>query len=465
MATIQKTIGSGDVGSKSAALRRDKKAIEGAGLYFPDHVSFTPQFFRRFLDDSGAREGNTFYDSDERLHACEFRSDERDDIRSALYDLAKPYVHVLMARSDDYAAGVGIWKSVPIAVNFHSVGKEDIPKAVEAALPLVEKQFKTILGSDFSKNAKEFKRKKGIGDIGVMLMPLVGSIFRAYGRIYASPRACISYLGEINDDAFFSVGAGYDGANEIARPYNYYKASTLRAEHFFELVDRKLGRAVNLADSGASDHVDLPRVSDPAAMFLINVVSKIKKLIDMTGPRYLEIAWSHDSCLEGAVVQTAPFEVPKLDGTPPSAVLHPLISTSHVIGTSLANAEKIKYVEGEPSDDDLLFNRDNRDYLLVVKLRYNTEFNNAWGVAAFSNAAGVVLHTEPIANPLCTHLGGGIREIGVPILAGTISDAMLASLKKQPLQNIKSLVYADEFHPEGPRGFVSLDCRDSVFSF
>ena len=452
MACIVKTVGPGNPGGKTAALRNDRAAIERAGFHFPNHASFTPQFFRRFIEDSGVMDATTYNGGVRRRMAKhEFSGEEKDAIRAVLLEFVPHYTPVLMVRSDEYPVGTGIWETHPVAVNFHLSGSQDGGKLVEQALPKIEDALKGVLSSDFSPDAKEFKRKKELGESGAMFMPLIGDIFKSSYGPACAPTISISYIGKIFGKELVSAGLGYDGTNHAPL---YFQE---RGPDMLQVLDGERGYGIILSSSAAFPCQLNPPSPVQAASRLGSLSSRIGDLVKETGPRYLEIALAVDSCHEGAIVQSAPFNIPKLEMEPPSAVLRPLIHTSNVIGTKIAATDKIRFAHaGQMEDEDVAFNKDNENYLLVLKTEYARQFQRNWALPAYSNAAAIVLNIDAMKNPLFTHLGGAARELGIPILAGRLNQGVMEHFKNQ-VENVKALVYADEFIPFGPIGFVSLD--------
>ena len=452
MASIVKTIGSENPGGKTATLRNDRAAIERNGFHFPNHISFTPQFFRRFLEDSGAMDATT-HDNEvrRRMGNHKFSGEEKDAIRAALFEFVPRYTPVLIVRSDEYPAGTGIWKTRPVAVNFHLSDSQDGGKLVEQALPKIEDTLKDVLSSDFSPSAKEFKRKKGLGESGVMLMPLIGDIFKSSYGPACAPTMSISYIGKIVGKELVSAGLGYDGTNHTPLYFQEMGPDILQV-----LKDER-GYGIILSNSAAFPcKLNSPSPMQ-AASRLGSLSIRIGDLVKETGPRYLEIAWAALGCHEGAIVQSAPFNIPKLEKKPPSAVLRPLIHTSNVVGTKIAATDKIRFANSnQMEDEDVAFNKDNENYLLVLKTEYARQFQRNWALPAYSNAAAIVFDIDAMKNPLFTHLGGAARELGIPILAGKLNQDAMEHFKNQ-VENVKALVYADEFIPGGPVGFVSLD--------
>jgi hypothetical protein len=52
-------------------------------------------------------------------------------------------------------------------------------------------------------------------------------------------------------------------------------------------------------------------------------------------------------------------------------------------------------------------------------------------------------------NPIASHLSGFYKELDIPVLAGELDKEFKKSLEKQPNQNIKCTIYANEFTQEG----------------
>ena len=71
-----------------------------------------------------------------------------------------------------------------------------------------------------------------------------------------------------------------------------------------------------------------------------------------------------------------------------------------------------------------------------------------------------MLHVQNTAagHELYSHLGGAFRELGIPVIAGFLDEKLLRSLREKPVQDLKTVLYANEFYPEFcARGFLALE--------
>ncbi|MBU0591518.1 hypothetical protein KKF81_03970 [Candidatus Micrarchaeota archaeon] len=460
---IQLKIGNGNPGPKTCALLQDEHAIKKAGFYFPDHVAFTPRFFRRILLESGALKDKN---PEKKLKTAKFSPKEKEQIRDAImafHPLLRPY---LMVRSDDYASGVGLWHTGGAAIRFtENISNNQLKMLANS----VELQMKLVLASDFRSNVRIFKEKMGIVENpGVLLMPAFGKIGNDSRRDeevhMVTPPISINFLGRINELALVAVGAGMGGANE---PFAH--SAFKRRIEFGIFLNGTLGnlharkpdwpaltlnRETPIWPCDISKYLDMCRQhieTDSGFEQWERINKMIGDLLEITGPRYLEMV--ADDC-EGqvwVVTQSAPF-APRIVQRPKIEEGNKIHETYLALGTSIAKGTEIRFASGdEPNEEDIVFNQTRSNYLLVLYIRHIRNFNKPgkWGLESFSNAGAVVLITPIVSGAFGSHLGGHMRELGIPVIGIEGCADRIDRLKKELTGKKQWLVYADEFKRQG----------------
>jgi hypothetical protein len=102
-----------------------------------------------------------------------------------------------------------------------------------------------------------------------------------------------------------------------------------------------------------------------------------------------------------------------------------------------------------PTAEDKIFNKENSNYLLVVRPLITGYFQTQWHLSDFSNAAAILLLPREFKGTFFTHLGNYFRELGMPVLASIGASFSLSSLEKRQDEKIKFLIYVNEFKQEG----------------
>ena len=200
MQPAHKTFGQGEIVPKSAQLLADNAAVAKAGLHCLPQVSYAPQFFRNFLERSGALGAKTPQEAQECIQKGEFNKQELKDVAEGLLFLCKdetgaPMLRPLMVRSDESSAGNGLWKS-EAALDFGDPNR---------LFNHILYSIKQVLSSDFDAPVQEFKRIKGMdGNPGVLLMPAIGKHFLDG----VAPLFSCNYMGRINGQWLASLFSG-----------------------------------------------------------------------------------------------------------------------------------------------------------------------------------------------------------------------------------------------------------------
>ena len=447
---IQLTIGDGKPGGKTLALRNDADVIGRVGFNFPDNIAFTPQFYHRFLADSGALGARTYREVQQRVYEHNFSSSERSLIREAVQSLPGR-TNGIYVRSDDWPVGTGLWQSYLASA----------PPGNDGELVLrVEKALKFVLSSDFLPDVLAFKQKKGLTEtVGVLLMPFFGYNIEIKGQTYRSPGVVITYIGKVNGRQFSFRSEGLSGLQIIETPFD-----TVLSKPFLDLSS---GRKTNLdipaelAHRGTLDS-EVPETGK-------SVQQMLNELLNQTGPRYLEII-KDDSSPEWSIVQSAPFNIPAIE-RPEVPEDAKVASVKRLFGTGIVRGETIKYnalhipnsYPGEfgkpiPAIQEIdAFNKQHKDYLLIIQTSTIPDFSGHIELGNFSNASAVLLVVDEMLRGAQGHLGGRFREFGIPILLALddkVNGNWLRSLRRNTQQNQKFVVYANEFNSDG---FIALE--------
>jgi len=458
-ALFAKVIGQGEPGGKTVGLSNIRERAEKAGIPIPDFISMTPFCFEEILDKSGARKANNQFDAGGCLRKYDFSPELLNPLQENLALMAKNCGIIdrlwwpLIVRSDDKGS-TGVWESVPVVVS------SDLN---DSDMRIISCAMKNVLGSDFSYDAKEFRSKTNSQNIGVMIMPIAGDAPWRMNGEFIAPHLSISYIGKVNDLSYVAAGPGLGGANlKTNEGAVRLRTKNLPDELFLQVLKGKNGdgdlfvSALTLSSSKIEykgfDRVELGK----AKSLLYEFALKIEQLVTGKLPLSLEFAWSAKNHPQGALLQSDELAIQKV--TQPQAKNEDtLISTSSVIGTKLCSADKVKLVIGSMSDKDVAFNRENNNYLLVIDI--DDVKHGYWNLTGYSNAAALILQSDDgreISD--YSHLGGMFRELGIPVLEGKFDHHKIpVSLHEKPVQDIRAIVYVDEFRSEGPLGFVAFD--------
>ena len=435
MPPIQKTFGQGAIGPKSAQLLDIKSAAEKAGLHTLPQVSYTPQFFRNFLERSGALGAKTPKDAQECIMNAQFNQEELKDMAESLLFLCKdditsrPKLRSLIVRSDESSAGNGLWKSEVAMDNYDP----------DRLFSHVVYNVKQVLSSDFDPWTQEFKRIKGMdSNPGVLVMPAIGKHFVDA----VSPIFSCNYMGRINGQWLASLfnGEASDFPDSIVRS---------DGDGFGTSFGMWAQEKINFGDW----YYELKRTNSLDQLKYLP--RAIDKLISETGPRYLELIAGTDAPPKFYVVQSSPLSIESVQPPKYSCLIG---EATEVIGTKVAVSDKIhqmQYWGADPTVENELYNRENRGYILFNPNPIHESFSKEW-LKYFSNAAAMIVGSR--VNLIAKHLGGFIRQLGIPIIQvdDSRANSQLSSLGGNE-SGKKIIVYADEFHPSGSRGFVALE--------
>lgn len=210
---VELTIGDGKPAQKTLQYRAIKdKAIQSDFVYL-DNVAFTPKFFRRFLERSGAFEGGSPNEISGMIAYERFTKSEKNFLLEGWNSLQQSNAKVKV-RSDEPWAGPG----TGLGLSWN---------ATENSL---EQSVKSVLSSQFSSDVRAFKRLKGIDeDFGIMLMPLVNA--------YAS----LNYLGKFNNRAIVQYASGYSTKFIDTKTFE----GAVESAHFSGF-DRRISRLLEL---------------------------------------------------------------------------------------------------------------------------------------------------------------------------------------------------------------------------
>ena len=458
--TVEKTIGPGEVGRKTASLRRDRQAIEGSQLFYPPNVAITPGFFGRFLLASGALEAKDEAEAKARLMATDFTDEERQSIESAIVAFPEILRTTLMVRSDDYSRGVGLWHSGAVSTDL-----ENERRVVRDLVGKVEIQAKLVLASDLGDNVRTFKRIKSLNsNPGVLLMPAFGEVVYDSG-LHLTPPLSMNYLGGPGVwSSLAGVGVGIGGSNDRFAP------KTIGTGIPFGVMEvgwpKSRWNAIKL-DTGKIEEINvegmLMQMGMAFQMFPDTFFDLNKKLIELVGkigPRYLEIVKDDLQRPIYVVVQSSPVEIRTVETPELSPTQEKQMETDKVMGSKVVRSDLVRYGELEPDLDQREFNARNRGYILVVKIgnEHCDAFMERWQLDQFSNAGAIIMQVDEIFHPMGSHVGGVIRELDIPVLAGRVFGPFMATLQQKRVAQVESIVYANEFEEQG---FLATDqvCR------
>ncbi|MDD5337675.1 MAG: hypothetical protein PHS02_04290 [Candidatus ainarchaeum sp.] len=463
---IQVVVGPGSVSPKSAGVINKREAIICSGFHKPDMISITPKFFDRFFWDSGALSAPNLEKAQESIYSGVFLPEERQIIMDAVLSLHPLLRCRLMVRSDNYARGMGVQKSEILYIRMRREGITS-SKFLEDFWWELQNRMKTVLASDFTSNAQEFKRIKDIGESGILIMPLYGeTTYDASGKpLYLAPPLSINFLGPSRGRYIFSIGSGFGGQNKKASIYLNTGKELIPENMYFS---RRCCTYVNvvICERGTVHMREFLEFFSPNSFFEregsmypissanlnpASVNAPLSNLIRAIGSCYVEIV--SDSMGESpcwVVVQLSDLAIPK--------TVSPLPAKSAIARTSLVSGSGLVETEGtfvtkEPDDKIREFNRTHNNYLLIIDASEANNLTN-WPINCFSNAGAILLRVRTMDNPFGSHIGGLFRELGIPVLAFK-SEAILSEVPPDPLVQVdlsegaRHIVYADEFRKRG----------------
>ena len=446
---IQNVFGGGKPNPKSQQLIDDAPKLFQSGLRIPDSNSFTPLFFRKLMSDSGALEAKNKRGA-YMLIATPLDAERKEELESALFSNSVFSENPLIIRLDDFSAGVGLSTSSVVPV------LDDRKQLLEQ----VEFRMKMVLSSAFSEDFQEFKSKKGLSEYesGILIMPVVGERFHDKDGLAVAPPFSINYFGrDAHGNALISVGAGLDGANNILMKSvcrmvdDHIDSSVLNHVAWAETINSmSLGSGGKRYRNNKMNSLNaFTRNLQPIEACARKLTEMINSFIFSAGQRYLEIAGVAIREDFWAVVQSSQRAIPEIK-KPEIADSSIIVRTPLVCGTKVAYAEKVRFSrtepgESEPGEEDKAFNRENKDYLLVIKVNLVEHFQYRWHLVHFSNASAIVLMVDEIRNPLFSHLGGIFRELDIPVLACSQNKVNFDVAEG----NNKFMIYANEFRKEG----------------
>lgn len=462
-----KKTGRGAPGEKSAALDQYKKLTDSTvtwsrnpwkerGLLSLPKGVITPLFFRDFLHRVGASNDNP--GSAGAILRSKFSKAEIEGMKGALHPFDNSYIAL---RSDECtAAGCGLWHT-----GFLGYNRKTFKQALE--------QIKQILASEFSPSTIAFKKRAGLpmGQTpGVLIQPMVLCDYSMPDDIFTTALHIIAITHFSGDRCLVNLGAGIGGANRLGA-----RAMILDQLSEFDLTDKAMrfsvlnalvlldGRIAPVSRYNESRIMEtsisacITTTSDHIIPELNMALEKITK--ENPASMYLELAYWPPTF---AVLQCAEINLGKVvaPNVPWEQKVFSLYSAigrqfgSLVSGRKVVETENIVYL---PEDLAQLkkwikivteLNQSLGDYILVSGVPYNL-IHNRLTFAGYSNASAMVFAKS--CNPIysvATHFGGALREAGIPVIAGRVSETFLRDLKPG-LNKRKVLVYANDEFQEG----------------
>jgi hypothetical protein len=459
--------GGGSPDPKTRGLLKDLNPILDAGLGFPHLASLTPAFSRRYLERNGVFEAENPEQARTRARNGTFSARGKREIRDAVLALGEVLEGPLFVRSGEWASGLGIWDSkIAYLRPGTMLGKFNIREFLE----LVERCIKEVLISDFKPNAMVFKRMKKLTEPpGILLTPMEGTTaISDRGAKVFLPGISMNFLGWINRTCMYTLGCGIGAANDryLVTGGMGNRIGWWGAEYEDRLI-KSLHTAPYLGkDEGSTHYSEMKEFGkaqyrDYACKESAwkAVEKRIRGLIKITGPRYLELVSRGYQDPDLTVVQSAPFRYEKIKE--PNMAEKQVVWSNIVYGTGIANTERVKYVDFYCRTNEALkeiedYNRTHENYLLVLNLGFLTDICNLELRHVYNAKAIVVEFKETGRTYVHTHLNGWMREAGIIVVARYNPDeeskfqfGIMDSLKANPEQELKCMVYADEFKQKG----------------
>ncbi|MFA6907823.1 MAG: hypothetical protein WC263_03265, partial [Candidatus Micrarchaeia archaeon] len=179
---------------------------------------------------------------------------------------------------------------------------------------------------------------------------------------------------------------------------------------------------------------------------IAKVAKALPVIFGQIGPFYAEFVMNHGE--SGMPVQLAKLKVnatePGFSGLSPDILA--MGGISEAIGTGKKTVENVHSARHTPTSGDLQFNETHSGYLLHIKSDGRLPMQD-WTLSHLYNAGAIYLESHDLQG-MCLgfHLGGYLRELGIPLLISDISP----DFKKDG----KYIVQADEFGLRGPLGAI-----------
>ncbi|MFA6328848.1 MAG: hypothetical protein WCY41_05370 [Candidatus Micrarchaeia archaeon] len=458
-------IGTGKMGGKSQSLIDAKGAFQKAGLPFPKLQPCTSEHFEEFYDRAGANGKGSNAEKQKKVMETKFTYNEmkpiieaalRDCTYAPLFPDEKPF-YAAFARSDEYEAGTGVRKSQSAL----SHGSEAL---------FIDRLFfaiKEVLASRFNEDAVIFDRMMGLGKEanGAMIMPYYGShvignsftasfpilLSVAYGG--DSKKAVISTfesgslvqwhnIGGVATDSMFNAILANNFSEHLTPKILHSKINFMNGACSDSTISSSFGAIIKASlppgiSDGYSERIVNINIDDQLHSLCasVNSVSEaLPLLFSELGPFYAEFVMNPHASgampVQLAKLRTAAFKVDL-------SARHLPIQVIESIGTCERHVEKVRSAGRVPSEDDIRFNEGNSGYMLHIKANGRLPMES-WSLRHLFNAGAVFLEVPGASNyNFGFHLGGYLRELGIPLIISNTSPIFR--------QDGKYIVYADEF--------------------
>ncbi|MCX6770943.1 MAG: hypothetical protein NTX79_02710 [Candidatus Micrarchaeota archaeon] len=485
-ASAPKQIGTGPIGPKSRELIEAMGVFKKAGLSLPSVQPCTSEHFREFYGRAGVGEKDNFSAAKRKIMQTGFTAHEKEPIievalreftRASSFFGYKP-AYAAIARSDEHAAGTGIRKSAPAL----SVGNEGL------FLDRLFLAIKEVLASRFTDDARIFDKMMGLGDEanGVMLMPYYGTMLRGEKFAAAFPiLLSVAYAGDSKKASIFSLGdegltqwhnysfsrhsfsrlshgwrpslfdaissGDYDmpGMNFLYHQIESMEgidASTMEQIGFRNALDKALSPKSRAIYSSQNREIAVTYEFKSLTANISEIAKALPILFGEKGAFYAEFVMN--DCEPGTPVQLARLSIAAPEQDYPMGSKDILVSSgiSESIGTGRKAVENVHFANRTPTQKDIRFNETHSGYLLYIKSDGRLPMED-WKLSYLYNAGAIYLQTPDLLDScLGFHLGGYLRELGIPLL--------ISSDKIDFRKDGKYIVVADEFGLKWPRGTI-----------
>jgi len=380
--------GKGEPGPKTLALLEAKDKIEKYCPPFPFLFPLTPAFFQRYLDSCGALKAQSPPEAQRRILAGNFSDSDMREIARAVRHFIMMGCTSIMVRSDDSPIGTGY--------RYSGTASVASPKDEKQLVKIVADEVKKVLASDFSQNALEFNRMKGItGICGVLLMPVYGQVFDKNdlpGEKIIFPLANITYIGKMHffskepNGHMVSAGSGFEWMTKLHALEDISSKESIK--HQLQIHFKTPGSALDVSTNTLVDYSDIENShsihqkmkewlqSDRADM----PGAKLSSLVSDAGTSYLEGIVHGNDAERLIIVQYSKFNIPKME-RPKDHIVKMVINVPHKIMTedSVIGCGVRRTTETRMCDtpaENIEYNKSHKGYLLVMNLHRTTEFKN-----------------------------------------------------------------------------------------
>lgn len=403
--TFEITMGEGSPSKKTMGVRGAKEMAQESGFNYPSNVAITPQFFRKFMERSGALEA-TGNEAKLRMVREKFSITEKKDLLDAYHQFPEKGTagRQVMVRLDEP------W-TVSCGIGFSDEVKNDAEFL---------RNVKISLESSRTEDAIAFRELKGLPDeFGILLMEKFTNFTNEDGKIVdRGPAATVNFLGEAGGKSLVQYSS-----NMFLNDNDADARIIGKGEKWPSLLHGLKEKAERLVKLGGFCSFEAVRsnIDGRDSWTLVQYEKRDEPRIEEPKIEPDRMIWSIGRAVGSALSQTSGVS-----------------ECSHRAG--------FRFVDNGLSE----YNRTHRGYLFIANLDLLLAF---WGfpLKCYSNAGAILATYEEMKRTASfeylSHISGVVRALGIPFLT------MDKNLHADTLDRIRNsnglLCFADEFNNKG----------------